>query len=98
MITIDRIQRETASYFGVPLIEMRSERTSEDAVRARRVAMALARHLTGLPCDLVGQAFHRCAWTVGLSLRAVSATPELAMAFDTICAELRRLEELRIAA
>jgi chromosomal replication initiator protein len=56
-LTIRALQHETAAYFGVPVIEMTSERRSRWATRPRQVAMYLSRHLTRASLPEIGRRF-----------------------------------------
>lgn len=58
-ITIGQIQSVVAREFGVPVIEMTSDRRDAEATKVRHLAMYLARELTGHSYPRIGRAFGR---------------------------------------
>lgn len=55
--TIARIQSVVAAHYGLPLIEMVSQRRSRDVAHPRQVGMFLAKHLTPHSFPVIGREF-----------------------------------------
>ena len=56
-LTISFIQKKTADYFNVSVIELNSKDRSKDLVHARQVAMYLVRELTNMSLPKIGESF-----------------------------------------
>lgn len=56
-ITIELIQQEVASYFGIKTSDMRSKKRSRDVTFPRQIAMYLARELTEASLPRIGEGF-----------------------------------------
>lgn len=55
--TIAAIQAAVASWYGIPVYEMRSPRRSREVARPRQLAMYIARKTTPLSTIIIGQRF-----------------------------------------
>lgn len=55
--TIAAIQARVATYFDIPLAEMKSARRARAVARPRQVAMYLCKHLTGRSVPEIGRRF-----------------------------------------
>ena len=92
-MTVAAIQVEVADYFDVPVFEIKSSRRCKSSVRARHVAMYLARELTPKSLPEIGRMFgDRDHTTVIHAIRRIkelSATdPKLAEAIQNLLAIL----------
>lgn len=90
--TIERIQRAVAAAFGIPLVDLLSDRRDAATAHARQVAMLLARELTFHSTIVVGRHFRRDHTTVIAGVNAVRARiardPRLAATCARLAAEL----------
>lgn len=59
MTTIAEIQQAVATYFAIPMIEMKSTRRGRAAAHARQIGMYLARELTAHSLPMIGREFGR---------------------------------------
>jgi chromosomal replication initiator protein len=55
--SITMIQTEVSAYFGLPLIEMRSDRLARRVTRPRQIAMFLACKMTPRSLPAIGRSF-----------------------------------------
>jgi hypothetical protein len=89
---IARIQRETAEYFRIPLIEMTSDRRSRQIARPRQIAMYLAREMTPLSLPAIGRCFGgRDHTTIMHGCAVIEALVEKQGPTRAAVCELRRL-------
>ncbi len=72
-LDIDQIQKEVARYYKLSEADLRSPRRQKQFVRARQVAMFLARSLTSASFPEIGEKFHRDHSTVMSSCEKVEA-------------------------
>ena len=56
-VTVDRIQTEVASEYGVTVEGLKSRKRTKNLTVPRQIAMLLCRQLTDLPLVEIGQAF-----------------------------------------
>ncbi len=56
-LTIERIQKEVASFFDLRVADLCGKRRPEPIVLARQIAMYLCRELTGMTLTAIGEAF-----------------------------------------
>ncbi len=57
IITVEKIQRVVASYFGVSVSDLRSEKRRKGIALPRQIAMYLSREITGLSLSEIGEKF-----------------------------------------
>lgn len=73
-ITVHEIQEAVSEFFGIPLVEMASERKGWEVSHPRQVAMYLARELTAFSYPMIGRRFgDRDHTTVMHAVRQVEA-------------------------
>lgn len=75
---VERIKRRTADVYGVTYSNLAGRGRSVTVVKARQVAMYLARALTQLSYTEIGKAFERDHATVIWACRVVLNDPEMA--------------------
>jgi chromosomal replication initiator protein len=75
-LDIEQIQKEVARYYKLSEADLRSPRRQKQFVRARQVAMFLARTLTNASFPEIGEKFHRDHSTVMSSCEKVEADVE----------------------
>jgi hypothetical protein len=97
---VARIQRTVAEYYGIPVIEMTSDRRPRDIARARQIAMYLVRELTTFSLPRIGHMFGgRDHTTVMYAIRKIAELdeedPEISADINVLLTEL---EPLRMAA
>lgn len=74
MIQIETIQQHVAASFGIPIIEMTSDRVERNAARPRQIAMYLARYLTTRSLPRIGRSFgNRDRTTVQFAVKRIEA-------------------------
>ncbi|ODN71207.1 helix-turn-helix domain-containing protein [Methylobrevis pamukkalensis] len=102
MTTIADIQRAVAAVTGIPVREMRSARRARPVVRARQIAMYLARHMTRASLPQIGRTFERdhttVIWGIAQIERQMLADPVIAGTLERISdllAERSEQEEAR---
>lgn len=77
-LTVAAIQSAVASHYGIPLIEMTSQRRAREVAHPRQVAMFLARELTPKSLPDIGRRFgDRDHTTVMHALKAVAQRIEV---------------------
>lgn len=54
---VERIKRKVAEFYGIPLLEMTSDRRAREVARPRQVAMYLAKQLTTKSLPEIGRLF-----------------------------------------
>lgn len=92
-VTIADIQKLVADHYGIPLVEMTSERRAHDVARPRQVAMYLAKQLTPKTLPQIGRYFGgRDHTTVIHAVRQVEKRreedAEVALAVNKLTADL----------
>ena len=70
---VEAIMRATCAHFGVALIDMLSERRTQDIVRPRQIAAYLARRLTSQSLPQIGRRMRRDHGTIMHSIRKIEA-------------------------
>lgn len=89
---VQRIQRQVAYHYGIPVLEMTSNRRPKDVALARQVAYYLARELTPLSLPSIGRRFGgRDHTTVLHGIRRIA---ELEDTDPKIAADLDKLRTL----
>lgn len=73
-INIDNIQKTVASYYRIPVADLKSRSRKASLVRQRQMAMSIAKQLTGLSLPDIGDAFERDHTTV---IHAIKKIEEL---------------------
>ena len=93
-LDIEQIQKEAARFYKLSEADLRSPRRQKQFVRARQVAMFLARSLTNASFPEIGERFHRDHSTVMSSCEKVEADIEtdlqLKKEVDDLTARLAR--------
>jgi len=89
-LTVDRIVAATARAFRVPSGRLRGRARSPEAVRARQVAMFLARRLLARPFAELGAAFDRDHAAVLHACRTIAARLERDRALRAVVRDLER--------
>ena len=85
---VAHIQREVAKHFAVPLRSLTNREGSKEAVKARWVAMFLARNMLGKGPTEIGRRFLRDHSTVTHGIKRVAASPAMLRDVDAIRARL----------
>ena len=70
---VEAIMRATCAHFGVALIDMLSERRTQDIVRPRQIAAYLARQLTSQSLPQIGRRMRRDHTAIMHSVRKIEA-------------------------
>lgn len=86
------IQAVVAEYFGIPVLEMKSQRRARTVARPRQVAIYLARRITRHSLPEIGRRFDRDHTTVIHAIRTVEKLraddPEIDRAVRTLEARI----------
>lgn len=70
-INIDNIQKTVATYYRIPVADLKSRSKKAALVQQRQMAMAIARQLTGLSLPDIGDAFERDHSTVIYAVKKI---------------------------
>ncbi|HZS57609.1 MAG TPA: helix-turn-helix domain-containing protein [Bryobacteraceae bacterium] len=70
-LSIKQIKRAVAAYYWIPLADIESKERHKKIVRARRIAMYLAKELTGLTYPAIARRFDRRSTTVLRGIRII---------------------------
>lgn len=89
MTTIRAIQEAVSAEFGIPLLEMTSDRRARVVARPRQVAMYLSRELTPKSMPHIGRAFRKDHTTLIWACRRIESLMASDIEFGARVARLR---------